>query len=78
MTLSVAGTIAYYSNLALKNSVDDPTGVMGEIQAIPFHLGANEINAEVSHQFSHILKIAGVSTKKLTLKPYLCLLTLTI
>ena len=50
MTLLVAGRIAHYYNLALKNSVDDPTGAMGEIRAIPLHLGANYSN-EVNHQF---------------------------
>ena len=31
--------------------MDDPTGAMGEIQAIPLHLGVNDSNAEVNHQY---------------------------
>ena len=51
MTRSVGGKIAPLYNLALKNNMDDPTGARGDIQAIPFHLGAKNSNAEENLRF---------------------------
>ena len=64
MTLAVAGRITHYYNLALKNNVDNLDGTMGEIQAIPLHLGANDSNAEENHQFCPFMENSWCNYKE--------------
>ena len=51
MTRAIAGRIGHLYRLALQNNDGNPTGAKDEINAIPYHLGANDTNASVNHQF---------------------------
>ena len=48
MTRSISGRISHLYRLALEK--ENPTGAKDEINAIPYHLGANDTNASLNHQ----------------------------
>ena len=50
MTRSISGRISHLYRLALENNDENPTGAKDEINAIPYHLGANDTNASVNYQ----------------------------
>ena len=51
MTRSISGRISHFYRLALENNYDNSKKAKYEIDAIPFHLGANNINAAYNHRY---------------------------
>ena len=64
MTRSIAVRITHLYRLALENNDENPTAAIAEIDAIPSHLGANDINASLNHQFCPVGKDTWCDYKK--------------
>ena len=64
MTRSIAGRITHLYRLTLENNDESPTAAIAEIDAIPSHLGANDINASLNHQFCPVGKDTWGDYKK--------------
>ena len=56
MTRAISGRVSHLYRLALEFNEGNPTRAKAEIDAIPFHLGANDNNASENHRFCPCLK----------------------
>ena len=56
MTRSIAGRISHLYRLALENNEGNPTSAKDEINAIPYHIGANDNNAAENHRLCLCVK----------------------
>ena len=51
LSVSMCGQVASYFRLAVQRNSGDVPAILNAIKAIPFHLSANDLNAEHNHQF---------------------------
>ena len=56
ITRSISGRISHLYRLVLENNEGNPTGAKAEIDAIPFHVGANNNNASYNHRLCPYVK----------------------
>ena len=54
MTRSIAGRISHLDRLALQNNEGNPTRAKDEINAIPYHIGANDNKQPNTTNFVHM------------------------